>query len=108
MSLFFIALIIIAIIRFRAYRRELKGDHDPVATVGRATDFEPCPHCGVPDVQAARGRGEIITRDGYMLVRQYFVCESCNTKSLWHRRLDQFIWTINRSGVRGNPYYSHG
>lgn len=75
-----------------------KRDSDGNRIIGRARKFKPCINCGAKDSQTPRGRGEIITRGGYYVARQYFVCDNCDTKALWHRRVDKFVWTMDRSG----------
>lgn len=72
---------------------------DDVKVIGRATKYKACRPCGAKNTQEPRGRGETITRGNWYIVRQYHVCLNCGTKSLWHRRLDKFVWTLNRSGT---------
>lgn len=93
--------VVVAIIIYRNRADILAGPtrdyFGPV--LGVAEKYEPCPLCGHEDSQLARGRGEVITRGGYYVVRQYHVCSNCNGRALWHRRLDQWVWTMNRNGV---------
>ena len=96
MILFIIFLAVIII--WRVY--ESLQQHDSFGpVVGLATRYEECPLCSTPNCQAPRGRGEVITRGGFYVVRQYHVCLNCNGKALWHRTLDGWIWTVRRSGV---------
>ena len=99
-----------AIIIWKWYRRQNPHHEEDSlgGVVGHATHYAECPICGERDCQDPRGRGEVITRGGHYVVRQYHICVNCNSRALWHRRLDQFIWTVNRSGVHGIPYHSHG
>lgn len=78
------------------------------AVLGEASRYEECPVCAAQNSQNPRGQGEVITRSGHYVVRQYHVCLNCGTRALWHRRLDQWVWTVNRSGVCGIPYRSNG
>ena len=80
---------------FGLFRR----NKDEVKVIGRATEYAPCRPCGARNTQLPRGHGETITRGGWYIVRQYHVCLNCNTKSLWHRRMDKFVWTLKRDGV---------
>lgn len=100
MILTIIVLVILgAIHAIREWRagRDIDDGLGPI--IGRATIYENCPNCGHRDGQTPRGRGEVITRGGAFVVRQYHLCDNCGTKVLWHRRLDRWVWTINRSGV---------
>lgn len=108
MTLFIIS--VAAIIIWWLYRRmnPHHAEDNLGGVVGHATHYGECPVCSHRDSQSPRGHGEVITRGGHYVVRQYHVCENCNARALWHRRIDQFIWTVNRSGVHGIPYHSHG
>ena len=97
-------------ILYRLYRRANphKAEDSLGAVVGKATHYAECPVCSKRDSQEPRKRGEVIVRGGFYVVRQYHVCSNCDARALWHRRLDQFVWTVNRSGVSGFPYRSNG
>jgi len=97
MEFIIIALAIVIYHRLRPLwerRGDTLGD-----VLGEATQYDECPGCRQTDCQTATGRGEVITRGGFYVVRQYHVCLQCGIKGLWHRRLDQFVWTIRRSGM---------
>lgn len=99
-----VLLILMAVVAIIIYRNRHEilagGGHDRLGPVlGVAEQYEPCPLCGNANSQVARGRGEVITRGGYFVVRQYHVCTNCAGRALWHRRLDKWVWTISRSGV---------
>jgi hypothetical protein len=76
--------------------------------LGEATTYDLCPLCATKTKHLPRGTGEVIVRGGFYVVRQYHVCPNCGARALWHRRLDKWVWTINRSGVSGGSYASHG
>lgn len=67
--------------------------------IGKATRYSHCMNCGKRDCQTPVGRGEVITRGIWYLARQYHICQNCGAKSLWHRRLDKFVWTLDRDGT---------
>lgn len=91
---------IIAVIIWRFIRHWFNPENDGLGPlVGYAKSYAGCPNCGKRNCQSPRGRGEVITRGGNYVARQYHVCINCDTKSLWHRRLDLWVWTINRNGV---------
>lgn len=98
MSLFFlICLAVVIIYRWHQNRTTPNDGLGPI--LGHAKEYGPCPNCGERNTQSARGRGEVITRGGHYVVRQYHVCANCNARALWHRRLDLWVWTIIRNGV---------
>lgn len=92
----------VAVYLYVRWRQERHGnDPDGLGRVrGEATDYDECPVCAERNCQSPRGRGEVITRGGNYVVRQYHVCENCNSRALWHRRLDLWVWTVNRNGVQ--------
>lgn len=99
-------IILLLIIIAKALGRTPNSDTDRLGrVVGHATEYDKCPNCNTRNSQLPRGRGEIITRAGHYMARQYHVCSVCGTKGLWHRRLDQWVWTVNRSGVIGIGYH---
>lgn len=91
---------IISIIIWRAIRHWFDQDDGLGPLLGHATKYAECPNCMQRNSQSPRGRGEVITRGGNYVARQYHVCTKCGTKSLWHRRLDLWVWTTKRNGVR--------
>lgn len=109
MTLFIISVAAIIIWKLWQRRDPHRGQHKGLGPIlGHATHFAECPMCGTEDSQAPRGRGEVIIRGGAYVVRQYFICTSCDTRALWHRRIDMFIWTTNRSGTDGIPWNPYG
>lgn len=98
MELFLLSVAIV--VGYRWMQKRLHRNDDSLGPVlGEATEYDECPVCGTPNSQSPRGRGEVITRGGSWVVRQYHVCRTCDTRALWHRRLDLWVWTVFRSGV---------
>lgn len=96
MGTIFIVALAIVIWRYVQKRSaELEAEN---AVIGKATDFEPCPHCLTVQSHIPHGKGEVISRGGWHVVRQYFTCPHCRVVALWHRRLDSFVWTPRRAG----------
>jgi hypothetical protein len=92
--------ILLAVVIYKRLERKSQASHDGLGPViGTATEYDRCPLCTRANSQYPRGRGEVITRGGQYVVRQYHICGNCGGRALWHRRLDLFVWTINRNGV---------
>lgn len=94
---FIISLAVIIIWRWK--NRNQTEDGRLGRVLGEAHEYDECPSCSKRNSQEPRGRGEVITRGGAYVVRQYHVCLNCNVRALWHRRLDLWVWTVTRSGV---------
>jgi hypothetical protein len=94
----FVAFFVWLLVKRWQQSRQPVGDRlGPV--LGEATQYDECPICAERDCQSPRGRGETILRGGAYVVRQYHVCMNCNSRALWHRRLDMWVWTVKRNGV---------